>query len=83
MQAELVTLSACQTGQGELYAGEGLIGLGRGLLYSGAQNLLVSLWKVTDATTPIFMQNFYKSILQKSPIAQALQKAKRAMIINY
>ncbi len=59
--AELVTLSACETGLGKLSKGEGVIGLSRALLYAGANNIVVSLWSVSDASTADLMTSFYKN----------------------
>jgi CHAT domain-containing protein len=80
MNAELVVLSACQTGSGALRAGEGLIGLTRGLLYAGARNLLVSQWNVNDASTTALMIQFYQSVLSNATNRKALQTAKLSLI---
>ncbi len=63
LAAELVVLSACETGLGKITKGEGMIGLTRSLLYAGAQNLIVSLWKVADASTSQMMIDFYEHLL--------------------
>ena len=60
LNAELVTLSGCGTGMNVVIGGDELIGLVRGLLYAGAQTLLVSLWEVHDQSTAEFMRDFYK-----------------------
>ncbi|BAY09334.1 CHAT domain-containing tetratricopeptide repeat protein [Calothrix sp. NIES-2098] len=74
--AELIVLSACETGLGKNVNGEGLVGLTRGLMYAGAARVVVSLWKVGDESTSVLMQEFYKQMLQqgKTP-AQALRAA--------
>ncbi|OUL33074.1 hypothetical protein BV372_17620 [Nostoc sp. T09] len=74
--AELIVLSACETGLGKNVNGEGLVGLTRGLMYAGAARVAVSLWKVSDEGTSILMQEFYKQMLQegKTP-AEALRAA--------
>jgi CHAT domain-containing protein/lipopolysaccharide biosynthesis regulator YciM len=59
LNAELVVMSACETGLGKTSFGEGLIGLGRSLLYAGAKNLIVSLWTVSDDATNLLMSRFY------------------------
>ncbi|MFM8295485.1 MAG: CHAT domain-containing protein, partial [Microcystaceae cyanobacterium] len=78
LAAELVVLSACQTGLGKAIKGEGLIGLTRGFMYAGANRVVVSLWSVDDLATSLLMTEFYRGILQKnlSP-GLALQKAQQ------
>ena len=80
LNAELMTLSACETGLGKIARGEGLIGLTRGFLYAGAQNLLVSLWKVNDASTSRLMIDFYEDLLNGNSKSAALQTAKLNLI---
>jgi CHAT domain-containing protein/Tfp pilus assembly protein PilF len=80
LDAELVVLSACQTGKGTLKAGEGIIGLTRGLLYAGARNLLVSQWNVNDASTAELMTKFYSKILAGQSNRQALREAKLELL---
>ncbi|QMU30545.1 CHAT domain-containing protein [Adhaeribacter radiodurans] len=80
LKAELVTLSACETGLGKLVRGEGVIGLTRALLYAGAKNVVVSLWNVNDGSTAVLMENFYKALLAGYDKAQALQIAKQKLI---
>jgi len=64
LNANLVTLSACQTGLGKISKGEGVIGLSRALVYAGAKNIIVSFWTVADESTAELMTYFYKSLLQ-------------------
>ncbi len=80
LPAELVVLSACETGLGENIRGEGLVGLTRGFMYAGARRVVVSLWSVNDAATSELMANFYQKILQggQNPI-QALREAQLEM----
>jgi CHAT domain-containing protein len=63
LPAELVTLSACQTGLGKEIKGEGLIGLTRGFMYAGAPRIVASLWKVDDLATSELMKRFYQGML--------------------
>jgi len=79
LNADLVTLSACETGLGRISKGEGIIGLSRALIYAGANNLVVSFWKVNDQSTANLMTNFYTA-MGTSSYADALQKAKLEMI---
>lgn len=82
LNADLVTLSACETGLGKLTAGEGLIGLSRALLFAGARNVVVSLWSVADDSTAKLMQTFYESSLNHpgTHYADALNQTQRRMI---
>jgi CHAT domain-containing protein len=86
--AELVTLSACQTGLGRNIGGEGYIGFSNALLQAGARSLVVSLWKVEDIATSMLMKRFYENYFgqydekrngnHKEPMgkAEALREAK-------
>ena len=84
LKANLVILSACETGLGKIKKGEGIIGLTRALLYAGAQNIVVSLWQVADESTSTLMLDFYSEILKiglKNPsFSTSLRKAKLKMI---
>jgi CHAT domain-containing protein len=76
LSAELVVLSACQTGLGKEVRGEGLMGLTRAFLYAGAPRVVVSLWNVNDRATADLMTNLYRAMLRegKRPAA-ALREA--------
>jgi CHAT domain-containing protein len=65
LPAELVVLSACETGLGEEVGGEGLVGLTRGFMYAGARRVVVSLWKVNDVATSRLMAKFYQKMLEE------------------
>lgn len=74
--AELVVLSACETGIGKEIKGEGLIALTRGFMYAGAARVVASLWKVNDRATAVLMEEFYHEMLvNKSTPAAALRAA--------
>jgi CHAT domain-containing protein/predicted negative regulator of RcsB-dependent stress response len=77
LSAELVTLSACQTGLGKEIKGEGLIGLARGFMYAGAPRIVASLWKVDDRATSELMKRFYQGLLGPEALrpAGALRQA--------
>ena len=83
LNADLVVLSACETGLGKIQKGEGIIGLTRALLYAGAKNIIVSLWQVPDKSTSDLMVDFYRNLLAiKGQISysEALRNAKLRMI---
>jgi CHAT domain-containing protein/Tfp pilus assembly protein PilF len=71
LQAELVVLSACQTGLGKEIKGEGLIGLTRGFMYAGAPRVVASLWKVDDRATSELMKRFYQGMLGPEALSPA------------
>jgi CHAT domain-containing protein len=80
LPAELVVLSACQTGLGKEIRGEGLIGLTRGFMYAGTKRVVASLWKVDDVATAELMKRFYQGMLvEKKRPAEALRQAQVAM----
>ncbi|UII23945.1 CHAT domain-containing protein [Fulvivirga ligni] len=81
MKAELVTLSACETGLGKISQGEGIIGLSRALTYAGADNIVVSLWSVADNSTSQLMSNFYQELSEQDYV-HGLRKAKKSLISN-
>jgi len=74
LPADLVVLSACQTGLGRI-TGEGMLGLSRAFLVAGARSLLVSQWSVSDSATKELMVAFYKHYLEHGKKAIALQQA--------
>lgn len=82
LESDLVTLSACETGLGKLSKGEGVLGFTRALLSAGANNIVVSLWRVSDTSTTDFMIDFYDQMLQSNKYGQSLQLAKQNMIHN-
>jgi CHAT domain-containing protein len=71
LPAELVVLSACQTGLGKEIKGEGLIGLTRGFMYAGAPRVVASLWKVDDRATSELMKRFYQGMLGPEALSPA------------
>lgn len=77
---ELVALSACDTGVGELHGQEGVLGLKRAFLAAGTQSLVISLWKVPDAETTELMVAFFKHVKQGKTKMDALRNAKLKLI---
>ena len=82
LDSDLVVLSACQTGHGQLLSGEGIVGLSRAFLYAGARSVVVSLWNVTDITTSRLMKSFYQRLVNNASNAVALREAKLPMIMS-
>ena len=76
LNAELITLSACETGIGKFQRGEGILSLARGFNYAGAKSLVTSLWKVNDETTSQIMNFFYKNLDKGQSKNEALRNAK-------
>ncbi|MDT5063167.1 MAG: hypothetical protein QOH63_3626 [Acidobacteriota bacterium] len=75
LPADLVMLSACQTGLGKEIRGEGLVGLTRGFMYAGAARVGTSLWKVDDAATAALMGRFYQAMLKEGKSSAAALRA--------
>lgn len=81
LKADFVNLSACDTGLGKLYEGEGVVGLAQAFLIAGANGLSVSLWQVADDSTSIFMSGMYELSNHKGwSYARAITEMKRRFI---
>ena len=80
--ADLVVLSACQTGLGNLKQAEGTVGLQRSLLAKGARSVLVSLWSVDDDATRVMMESFYEHWLAGASKAESLRRAQLSVRAN-
>jgi hypothetical protein len=80
LNAELVTLSACETGLNEIFAGDEILGLARGFLTAGARSLVLSLWTVNDAATTALMSEFYAQLSAGKETSKALQIAQCSFI---
>jgi CHAT domain-containing protein len=80
LDCDLVVLSACQTGRGQLLSGEGILGLSRAFLYAGARSVVVSLWNVSDISTSQMMKSFYQRLVGGIGNAAALRETKLQMI---
>lgn len=73
--ADLITLSACETGMNAVSEGDELLGLSRGFLYAGASSLVVSLWNVNDRSTALLMRRFYEELRNGATKSGALRQA--------
>jgi CHAT domain-containing protein len=80
LDCDLVVLSACQTGRGRLFSGEGIVGLSRAFLYAGARSVIMSLWNVSDLSTGQLMKDFYRNLTSGLSNAAALREAKLRMV---
>jgi CHAT domain-containing protein len=76
LNADLVVLSACETGYGEFEQGEGIVSLARSFMYAGTPSLVVSLWQVNDYSTAEIMKYFYQNLANGMQKDQALRQAK-------
>ena len=77
---DLVVLSACETGVGELIKGEGIVSLARGFAYAGSSSIVTSLWRVRDNSTSEFMKLFYTNLKKGERKSEALRNAKLEFI---
>ncbi len=82
LSAELVVLSACNTGNGELKKGEGIMSLSRALIHAGVRSSVVSLWEVPDKETSEIMVDFYKNLKKGDRKDVALSKAKENFLVK-
>jgi CHAT domain-containing protein/Tfp pilus assembly protein PilF len=76
---ELVVLSACDTGSGDVKLGQGVYGLRRAFVVAGAETVVMSLWKVSDSSTSQLMEAYYRNLLAGQGRASALREAMRAL----
>jgi len=75
INARLVMITACKSGHGKIFTGEGIVGLGRAFHYAGAQNVIAPIWDVDDRLAPPFVQEFYTSYKNGSQVDEALRQA--------
>jgi CHAT domain-containing protein len=80
LNANLVTISACNGAGTRAYSGEGLVGLSWAFLRAGAHNVIGALWEVSDASTPQLMDAFYRELFQGKDAATALRDAKLGLL---
>ncbi|MEM7049962.1 MAG: CHAT domain-containing protein [Acidobacteriota bacterium] len=78
--ADLVTLSACQSAVGRQQSGEGIMSLARGFLFAGASSLVASLWEVSDRATGDLMGSLYRGVLAEKTTAESLREAKLELL---
>lgn len=76
LNADLVVLSACETGTGEFQRGEGVISLARAFSFAGARSIVTSLWSVNDKSSYVIMDSFYKYLEKGQAVDLALRNAK-------
>ncbi len=82
LKADLVTLSACETGLGTRFRGEGMIGLSHAFLAAGSRHVVVTLWRVEDRATRDFMVEFYAEIHAGADPAEAIQAVRRRWMLG-
>ena len=79
LHAEMVVLSACNTGSGRVTRAEGVASLGTSFLAAGASSVTVSLWQVSDESTALLMEEYYRNLLTGMPKNAALAAARAAL----
>lgn len=82
LNAQLVTLSACNTGFGKIQRGEGVMSLSRAFAYAGVPATVVSLWPASDKSTPQLMKYFYENLKNGQPKDVALNNARKSYLAN-
>ena len=75
LNADLITLSACETGLGKLASGDEIIGMNRAFFYAGATSLVSSLWRISDVASAVVMKRFYRALSEGNDKAAALRSA--------
>lgn len=80
LDAELTVLSACDTGSGEFFMGEGVMGMSRGFLLAGSRSVVVSLWPVASKTTVTLMTNFYRHLRSGESKAESIRMAQMELL---
>ncbi len=83
LNAKLVTLSACETAVNQVSDGDDLVGLTRGFLFAGTQNVVATLWEIDDAATGSLMGSFYAAVAQNVAVPEALRQAQLETMKRY
>ena len=79
LRARLVVLGCCYTGRGRILKGEGVVGIARAFLAAGARSVLVSLWKIDDEATMVFMKSFYQRLKKGETASVAVQQSIKSL----
>ena len=82
LKAKMVVLSSCNTGNGLLYSGEGILSLARGFIYSGSQSVVMAMWEIEDKSGTEIVEMFYKNLKKGYPKSVALKKARIVFLEN-
>lgn len=82
LKAKMVILSSCNTGNGKLYSGEGILSLARGFVYSGSQSVIMSIWEIEDRSGTEIIKDFYRLLKRGMPKSDALRKARLDYLEN-
>ena len=80
LRADMVVLSACNTGSGKVTRAEGVASLGSAFLAAGAASVMVSLWQVADSSTAFLMEEFYRNLVAGKSKSAALAAARQTLI---
>ncbi|MBI4752583.1 MAG: CHAT domain-containing protein [Acidobacteria bacterium] len=83
LNADLVVLSACETGLGKVLLGEGLVGMTRGFMYAGTRRVVVSLWSVSDRGTAELMKRFYRRMLTRRESPSVALRGAQLELLHY
>jgi len=81
LNADLVTLSACNTGMGKVLRSEGVVGLTRAFMYAGASATMVNLWSVESRSAKMVTTGFYRNLKKGASRTEALRSAKLELIV--
>ena len=79
LNADLVALTACQTGVGNRVSGEGMMGMGRAFQYAGARSVLMSLWAVSEKASVMLVEEFFRNLKEGKGRLEALTTARSAI----